>query len=63
MKEEKLPYIDISFDFLAFSLGINTFAIDENSFERIQYVQENERERKRFRELIYLIKNKFPKNS
>ena len=41
MKEEKLPFIDIDFDYLAYNLGVDTYELDKNSFDRIQFYPEN----------------------
>ena len=42
MKEEKLPFIDIDFDYLAYYLGVDTYELDKDSFDRIQFYPETE---------------------
>jgi hypothetical protein len=42
MQKEELPFVDIGFDFMAYTCGINTLEMDPKAFERIKFSVETE---------------------
>lgn len=37
MQKDELPFIDIGFDFMAYACEVDSYALDNKSFERIKY--------------------------